>query len=144
METPDTTLGMLRRIGFAHRKAAEEWVRERGLSVEQGFTLGWLVDNPGAIQRDIVEMTGTSAASVSSLVQGLEKRGLVERRSAAGDDRSKRVYSLPAGSELVSGFDVAMAVVDETILSPLDEADQATLRDLLSKVVSEISNPTRG
>ena len=50
-------------------------------------------------------MTRTSAASVSSLLQGLERRGLVERRTEEGNERSKRVYATPAGVELIAGFD---------------------------------------
>lgn len=138
-----STLGLLRWIGFAQRKAADDWVRERGLTMEQGFTLGYLVDSPGAIQRDVAKMSRTSAASVSSLLQGLERRGLVERRSEPGDERSKRVYPTAAGKELVDGFDDAMAAADETILAPLDEAERATLRELLLKLVAEIPKPER-
>ena len=83
--------------------------------------LGYLVQNPGAIQRDIAQISRTSAASVSSLLQGLERRGLVERRTEDGDERSKRVYATPAGAELIAGFDTAMAAADETILAPLDQ-----------------------
>lgn len=141
MDEPTSTLGLLRWIGFAQRKAADDWVRERGLTMEQGFTLGFLVDNPGAIQRDVAKMSRTSAASVSSLLQGLERRGLVERRSEPGDERSKRVYATDAGRELVSGFDEAMESADETILAPLGEPERTALRDLLLTIVAELPEP---
>jgi DNA-binding MarR family transcriptional regulator len=137
------TLDQVRWIGWAQRKAAEDWVRARELSFEQGFALGYLAQNPGAIQRDIAQMTRTSAASVSSLLQGLERRGLVERRTEDGNERSKRVYATPAGIELVSGFDAAMAAADETILAPLDQAERATLHALLTKITAELPQPTR-
>jgi DNA-binding MarR family transcriptional regulator len=57
------------------------------------LVLGYLVQNPGAIQRDIAQVSRTSAASVTSLLQGLERRGLVERRTEQGNERSKRVYA---------------------------------------------------
>src|SRR3954463_11335204 len=98
-----TTLDLLRWIGWAQRKAGEDWIRARELSFEQSFVLGYLVQNPGAIQRDIAEITRTSAASVSSLLQGLERRDLVERRTEAGNERSKRVYATAVGAELISG-----------------------------------------
>ena len=134
VDAPTSTLGLLRWIGFAQRKAADDWVRDRGLSMEQAFTLGWLADNPGAMQRDIRRMTRTSAASVSSLLQGLEKRGLVDRRNEPGDDRSKRVHVTAEARELVAGFDVAMEAADETILAPLDDTERAQLRALLTKL----------
>jgi MarR family transcriptional regulator, repressor for mepA len=138
-----STLGLLRWIGWAQMKAGEEWVRARELSREQSFALGFLVQNPGAIQRDIAQMTRTSAASVSSLLQGLERRGLVERRTEPGDERSKRVYATAEGAELIAGFDVAMADLEESILAPLDATERATLQALLTKVTSALPTPTR-
>ena len=105
--------------------------------------LGYLVQNPGAIQRDIARVSRTSASSVSSLLQGLERRGLVERRTEGGDERSKRVYATPAGSELIAGFDAAMAAADDTILAPLTRAERATLHALLTKITAELPQPTR-
>jgi DNA-binding MarR family transcriptional regulator len=138
-----TSLGLVRWIGWAQMKAGQDWVRERELSHEQAFALGFLVQNPGSIQRDIASMTRTSAASVSSLLQGLERRGLVERRTEDGNERSKRVYATPAGTELIAGFDAAMAAADDTILAPLDETERATLHALLTKITAELPQPSR-
>ncbi|MER7274318.1 MarR family transcriptional regulator [Dactylosporangium sp. NPDC000244] len=138
-----TTLDLLRWIGWAQQKAGEEWIRERELSFAQAFALGYLVQNPGAIQRDLQKMTRTSAASVTSLLQGLERRELVERRTEGGDERSKRVYATPAGAELIAGFDTAMAATEETILAPLDQAERDALHALLTKITSVLPQPTR-
>lgn len=145
MNAPLSThpLDLVRWIGWAQLKAGEDWVRERGLSHQQSFVLGYLVQNPGAIQRDIAAVSRTSAASVSSLLQGLERRGLVERRTEDGDERSKRVFATQAGTELIAGFDTAMAAANETILAPLDEAERAQLHALLSKITAELPQPTR-
>ena len=89
MDVPESVLGLLRRIVAAQAKAADDWARDLGLSIGQALTLGWLVDNPGAIQRDVAQMSRTTAASASSLLQGLERRGLVDRRSEKGDDRQQ-------------------------------------------------------
>ena len=105
--------------------------------------LGYLAQNPGAIQRDIAQLTRTSAASVSSLLQGLERRGLVERRTEDGNERSKRVYPTPDGVALIAGFDTAMAAAEETILAPLNSAERDTLHALLTKITAELPQPTR-
>ena len=147
MDAQDTNLAgsleLLRWVGWAQRKAGEDWIRARELSHEQGFVLGYLVQNPGTIQRDIAQVSRTSAASVSSLLQGLERRGLVERRTEEGNERSKRVYATPAGSELIAGFGAAMAAADDTILAPLDQAERETLHALLLKITAELPEPTR-
>ena len=56
MDAPELTtiLDLVRWIGWAQRKAGEDWIRSREVSHEQAFVLGYLTQNPGAIQRDAV------------------------------------------------------------------------------------------
>jgi DNA-binding MarR family transcriptional regulator len=138
-----TPLELLRWIGWAQMKAGEEWIRERELSHPQSFVLGYLVQNPGAIQRDIAAVSRTTAASVSSLLQGLETRGLIERRADADNERIKRVYATPAGAQLIAGFDESMKATEETILAPLSATERESLRALLTKVTAHLPRPTR-
>ncbi|ACZ21131.1 transcriptional regulator [Sanguibacter keddieii DSM 10542] len=141
--TPPRSLELVRWIGWAQRKAGEDWIRERDLSHQQAFVLGHLARSPGAIQRELADLSRTSAASVSSLLQGLERRGLVERRSEDGDERRKRVYATDAGIDLIAGFDSAMEAADETILAPLDDDERAALQALLSKITAVLPPPSR-
>lgn len=138
-----TNLELLRWIGWAQQQAGMEWIRERDLSHQQSFVLGYLVQNPGSIQRDIAEVSRTTPASVSSLLQGLERRGLIERRTEDGNERSKRVYATEAGAELIAGFGDAMQQAEETILAPLDQSERETLHALLTKVTAVLPQPTR-
>jgi MarR family transcriptional regulator, repressor for mepA len=140
--TPNGSLDLMRWIVWAQRKAAEDWIRVRELSHEQSFVLVHLIHHPGAIQRDIAQVTRTSAASVSSLLQGLERRALVERRTEDGDERSKRVYATPAAIELVAGFDAAMAAVEATVLTPLNKTERSALHAVLTKIAAELPQPT--
>jgi len=145
MKEPEftTPLELLRWIGWAQMKAGEDWIRERELSHPQSFVLGYLVQNPGAIQRDIAAVSRTTAASVSSLLQGLETRGLIERRADADNERIKRVYATPAGAQLIAGFDESMKATEETILAPLSATERESLRALLTKVTAHLPRPTR-
>jgi len=145
MNEPDftTSLELLRWVSWAQMQAGLEWFRERDVSREQAFALGFLEDNPGSSQRDIAAMTRTSAASVSSLLQGLEKRGLVERRTDAESARTKRVFATPEGIALIHGFEPAMAALEDTILAPLDAGERDTFHDLLEKITSVLPRPSR-
>ncbi|MFJ2618817.1 MarR family winged helix-turn-helix transcriptional regulator [Glutamicibacter sp. NPDC087344] len=138
-----SSLNLFRWVGWALTKGGEDWIRERELSHAQSFVLGYLVQNPGAIQRDIAMASRTTAASVTSLLKGLEARGLIERRSESGNERSKNVYATPEGAALISGFESAMLAVEESILAPLDETERTTLHELLSKITAELPRPTR-
>ena len=139
----DSPLQQMRWIGWAQRQAAEEWVRERDLTQEQAFVLGYLQRSPGAIQRDVAAVTRTSAASVSSLLQGLERRGLVERRTDAANGRTKVVHATDEGIALIAGFEDAMLALDDVLLAPLSADERTTLQTLLQKVTAELPEPTR-
>jgi DNA-binding MarR family transcriptional regulator len=143
-EAPLTrTVDLFRWIGWAQMKAGEDWIRARELSHAQSFVLGYLVQSPGAIQRDIAQASRTTAASVSSLLQGLEERGLIERRADGANGRTKLVYATPEGAELISGFAEAMASTEDTILAPLSADERTTLHTLLSKITAELPQPAR-
>ncbi|MFC6929027.1 MarR family winged helix-turn-helix transcriptional regulator [Actinomadura yumaensis] len=130
------------RCGGSQRRIADDWIRERGLTHEQSAVLAYLSKNPEAIQRDVARATRTSAPSVSRLLAGLERRGLVQRRTQDGDTRSRRVHITPAGSELIQGFEEAMDRVEDEILAPLGAAGQAQLHDLLRRLASRIEPPS--
>ena len=141
--TRDRSFELMRWILSAQMRAGEEWIRERNISLEQGFVLGYLKDNPGAIQRDIAREMRRGEANVSHLLQKLEARQLVERRWEDGDSRSKRVYATPAGASLITGLNRAMAAVDEDILAPITSSERKTLTLLLDKITTELPTHPR-
>ncbi|MCQ8828183.1 MarR family winged helix-turn-helix transcriptional regulator [Streptomyces malaysiensis] len=135
---PTRPLEQLKIINWAQVRAGQDWIRSRGLTMQQAFVLSYLADSPGAIQRDIAQATRTTAANVSGVLRGLEARDLVERRFEDGDERSKRVFATDAGIELVAGREEAMIAVDESILAPLTRSERAALQTLLDKITADL------
>ncbi|WPB95636.1 MarR family winged helix-turn-helix transcriptional regulator [Streptomyces malaysiensis] len=135
---PTRPLEQLKIINWAQVRAGQDWIRSRGLTMQQAFVLSYLADHPGAIQRDIAQATRTTAANVSGVLRGLEARDLVERRFEDGDERSKRVFATDAGIELVAGREEAMIAVDESILAPLTRSERAALQTLLDKITADL------
>lgn len=131
---------LLRTILFAQRAAGEDWIRESGLSRSQSFTLAYLDENQdrGVIARELAEMSGTTPASVTSLLQGLEERGYITREPSPTDSRVKLIRTTAAGSQVVSGFDDAMTAAQERIFAVLDDADQDALIALLQPLADSL------
>jgi MarR family transcriptional regulator, repressor for mepA len=138
---PVSPLAKLRVITWAQVQAGQDWIRSRGLTVQQAFVLNYLASNPGALQRDIARETRTTPANVSGVLRGLEARNLVERRLEGGDARSKRVFATDAGIELITGHEEAMVAADESLLAPLTSTERATLHALLDKVTAVLPDP---
>lgn len=137
MSTPLNDL--LRNLGIKMRLRGDVYARALPLTFAQSRTIGYIDyieehEHRGVIQRELAETSGTSAASVSSLIDGLEKAGYVERRPSPADARRKEIYVLPKARGLTEGFDRLMEQTEKDLLSPLTPAEQATLLDLLTRI----------
>jgi DNA-binding MarR family transcriptional regulator len=133
---------MFRILGHS-RAPAERWVREAGLTMAQARTIGYIEANQdrGVTARELAEISGTTAASVSSLLAGLERAGYIERIPDPGDARSKLLRVLPAGRGLTVGYDELMDRFREYMVAPLSAKDRATLVRLLHTIDDHL---TRG
>ena len=77
---------------------------------------------------------------MTGIVDRLERRGLVERRSAEGDRRVKALTLTPAGVELRGEVMALMSEPPDAIAS-LSVADQRALRDILARAVEGLRAP---
>lgn len=127
---------LIREIGLKLHARGDEFVRGSGLSVQAGHTIGWIAANQdrGVIQRELAELSGTTPASVASMVKGLEAAGYIERRTDPHDVRKNRLYVLPKAYALTEGFDQLRTDVEEELLGVLAESEQAEFVRLLRKV----------
>ena len=87
------------RIRIAFRQCAQRTLRQHGISItfEMLQVLSCLWRELGATQQRLAERTAKSKASLSSLMNNLEKRGYIERREEPSDRRNKRVYLTAEG-----------------------------------------------
>lgn len=139
MTSEANPLEKLRPIFWAQAQAGTGWLRERDLSPQQAFVLNFLVQNPGAIQRQLAQASRTTAANVSGVLRGLEGRGLITRQAI--DDRSKAVFATDQGADLISGHDDAMRDADLRLLEPLTTAERRQLSMLLDKITVGLPLP---
>ncbi|MGJ4846152.1 MULTISPECIES: MarR family winged helix-turn-helix transcriptional regulator [unclassified Leifsonia] len=133
---------LIRTLSFAQRATADAWVRTSGLSRSQAFTLGYIEEHQenGVIARELSEMSGTTPASVASLLQGLEERGYITRTPSPDDSRVKLISVTPEGAEVVAGFQNDLAAEQERTFSVLDTEEQDRLIALLRRVTDTLDS----
>jgi DNA-binding MarR family transcriptional regulator len=106
-----------------------------GLTPGLAKALVHLSPGGGIAMRELAESWGCDASYVTALVDGLEQRGLAERRPSPVDRRVKAVALTETGT-------AAKAEILERMWAPpkafeaLNPAEQRQLRDLLVKVAS--------
>lgn len=111
-----------------------------GLTPHQARVLGFIEANDarGIIQRNIADVTGTRAANVSSLLQGLERDGWIERRADPTDARRKTLHVTPEGRALVKQFEASIWASATVKLETFTPAELEEFRRLLTKLDHEL------
>jgi DNA-binding MarR family transcriptional regulator len=105
-----------------------------GLKVRE-FSLLWLVsEDPRPSQRELAEFLALDPSQVVSILDDLERRRLVVREQDVRDRRSRIIVATPQGRRLVEEALTEVRKANERTLGALDEAERATLRDLLTRV----------
>ncbi len=105
--------------------------RPRGLSLTALSTLATIERTGPRRLTDLAAGEGVTQPSMSALVTQLERAGLVERQSDAGDGRVVRVAITSAGQEHLSTLRRAAASVFDVLIDKLTSAEAASLRAAL-------------
>jgi DNA-binding MarR family transcriptional regulator len=88
-------------------------------------------------QREIARISGTSRASVSSALNTLEERGLVERRRERDDRRVVRVSLTSAGLDLLHQAIEGQTAREHAWMAVLDDEEVSQLVILLDRMVNQ-------
>jgi DNA-binding MarR family transcriptional regulator len=120
---------------FAARVAALD------LTPPQAGLLRAIAAGPGRSQQALAQQLGTPATRLVALVDGLEQRGLVERRRNPDDRRLYAVHLTEAGGRFMRDLGRVAREHDEALLSALDAGERAQLHALLSRVAASRDLP---
>jgi DNA-binding MarR family transcriptional regulator len=90
----------------------------------------------------LAEKTGVTRATISGLLDGLEKDGLIERRPDPGDRRLIRVHLTPPGQEFLDKIRPGYCRWLSSIVEPLNEEERQQLVMLLEKIRTRLSEFT--
>ncbi len=126
----------IRDIGMKIRGMANTRLSELGLNTQQGQMMGYIFENQdkGVIQKDLADHFNRTGASITSMLQGLEKKGYIKREIPKENERQKRIYLLQKGADLVEEFDEIFMEVENSITRGLTEEESETFMKLLIKV----------
>jgi len=132
----DDSLSHWVKLAFtAMRRELDASLREAGLTVPQWRALGVLLHKPGATHSDLVRQLEIEAPSVTSLVNGMQRKGWVRQERSETDARAKRLFLTPSGRRILGAARSACAPVQDRMEGTLPAADRAALKRLLRAVI---------
>jgi DNA-binding MarR family transcriptional regulator len=88
---------------------------------------------------DLAKKTGVTRATISGLLDGLQKEGLIERHSNADDRRLIEVRLTPAGKALLDKVRPVYSRWFASVIEPLTEPERQQLVTLLQKIQNRLA-----
>jgi len=99
--------------------------------------LALIARTPGQKQTEIAEQLGIKRANFVALMDGLEKRGLAERRKAPADKRSHSLHLTPEGRRFVDKMAAVWRAHEDRMIARLGGPEErATLLRLLDQLLA--------
>ncbi len=105
-----------------------------GLHRGQGFALFHLWHHDGVPQRELSRAMHISPASVTTMLQRMERDGWIRRERDPDDQRILRVYLTPQAKRLRTEARAAFAAMEEELNAIYTAEEQETLKRLLLKL----------
>lgn len=131
---------LIREIGLKQKKIGDARLMELGLNTQQGQMIGYIFENQdkGLIQKDLAEHFNRKEASITSMLQGLEKKGYIKRVIPKDNERQKKIFLLDKAVALVDEFNEIFMEVEKNITKGLTAEEAETFMNLLVKVNSNL------
>jgi DNA-binding MarR family transcriptional regulator len=127
---------LLAQLGAHAAARFAQRISELDLTAAQAGLLRLVAWNPGQSQQAIARQLGTPASRLVLLVDGLEERGLIERRRDPADRRHHALYLTGEGTQFMKELGRLGAAHEDAMTDGLTADERAVLNDLLSRLAA--------
>lgn len=131
----DLSLGFM--MGTTYRKLSalfQNGIKEHGITPEQWSVLYQIDREEGLIQKEIAKRAGKDKPTTTRILDHLEGKGLIYKRTGENDRRSFLVYITEKGRALVKETYPIEAQVTEDIKQIISNEEYELLMDLLIRI----------
>jgi MarR family 2-MHQ and catechol resistance regulon transcriptional repressor len=119
-------------------------LRPLGVSSAGGLVLGLLRDHGPMAPSAIGERLIVTRATVTGLVDSLERRGFVRRTANPNDRRGLIVEITPEGLQVLAKVRATVHLQERDWMSELSDAELRRLIALLHRIQKELDQPSEG
>lgn len=99
------------------QKALLEQLKDTGLTIGQPKILDYLKDHDGSNQKEIAKACFLEAGSLTTILNKMEEKGLIERRILNGNRRSFHIFMTEEGKKKQQLVTQAFVKIEEKALS---------------------------
>ena len=131
---PEMVDMLLVQVCRLHYLRAHERLEKIGLYRGQPPVLRALSEQEGLTHTELAERLQVTPATITRMLQRMEKAGFVERRPDPEDQRISRVYLTEAGREVQSALREVLSAMAAEMLAGFSPGELGLLRRLLEGV----------
>ncbi len=134
LDEPNTLDFLLAQICHHHHFRANTLLEAIGLYRGQPPVLFVLWEQEGLTHTELAEHLHNSPATITKMVQRMEKAGFVQRRPDASDQRISRVYLTDAGKAIRQQVQAVFDTMEAETFAGFTNEERAALRRFLQQI----------
>ena len=141
---PESIDYLLAQICRLHHSRAHTLLEEIGLYRGQPHVLRALWEEEGRTHSELAARLHVQPATITRMIQRMERAGFVERRSDPEDQRVSRVYLTEAGRAIQEGVQQIWHTLEEETLAGFGPEERGLLHDIFVRLRDNLMRATGG
>jgi MarR family transcriptional regulator, transcriptional regulator for hemolysin len=121
------------------RRAYDARLAGVGLKISEAYLLAHVHNHGPMTQTQLAERLGLGRAATGALVDGLERKGLVERRADSGDRRVWLVSSTEQAAPVVDGVTAVDLAIRQKVWTGISGAERRQLSEILQRLEGNLA-----
>ena len=121
------------------QKALLEQLKDTGLTIGQPKILDYLKEHDGSNQKEIAKACFREAGSLTTILNKMEEKGLIERRILNGNRRSFHIFLTAVGKEKQQLVDTAFSEIEKKALADISEKEFEQFMSVYHRIYSNLS-----
>lgn len=125
------------------KKLFFEFLDDKNLSIGQPKILDYLKEHDGAIQKDIASSCHIEPASLSAILNGMEKNDYIIREIDKTNRRQTRIYLSDKAKSIISNIEYAFKKAENVAFKGMNDEEKEKFLLLLKKSYKNLKEASR-
>ena len=121
------------------QKKLMEQLKDTGLTLGQPKVLDYLKDYDGASQKEIAAGCLIEAGSLTSSLNRMEEKGLIERKMLNGNRRTFHIFMTESGKKNQKLVEETFEKIEETALNNVSEEEQKVFMEIFLRIYRNLA-----
>ena len=122
------------------QKKLMEQLKDTGLTLGQPKVLDYLKDHDGVSQKEIAAGCLIEAGSLTSILNRMEEKNLIERKMLNGNRRTFHIFMTEFGKKNQKLVEEAFEKIEKTALNGISEEEQKQFMDIFCRIYRNLAD----